>query len=88
MKVLKFGADWCSQCKAMDNELKEHPLIIETDFIDVDDANDSILEKYQIRSIPIIIVLDDSNIEIKRWIGRTSPNEINQFLEKYERKES
>lgn len=82
MKILKFGADWCSQCKAQDNEFKEHPLVISPKIIDVDEAEESLIDKYKIRSIPVIIVLDNDNNEIKRWVGRTSSTEINDFLNK------
>jgi thioredoxin-like negative regulator of GroEL len=88
MNVLKFGAEWCSQCRAMDKELKEHPLIIEPKIIDVDDDDsEEFVEKYSVRNIPTIIILE-GDTEIKRWIGRTSSEEINNYLKNNERKES
>lgn len=78
IEVLKFGAEWCSQCKAMDKELKEHPLIIEPKIINVDDEED-LVDKYNIKNIPTILVINNEEV-IKTWIGRTSSKEINDFL--------
>ena len=78
IEVLKFGAEWCAQCKAMDKELKEHPLIVTPKIIDVDEEEE-LVDKYNIKNIPTILVINNDEI-IKTWIGRIPSKEINDFL--------
>jgi thiol-disulfide isomerase/thioredoxin len=74
-KILKFSANWCTSCKAVE-KLIAHRTDIES--IDVDTAEgDNLTEKYNIKSLPTILVLDDSDNEIERSVGTA------EILKKY-----
>ena len=49
-KLLKFGAEWCGQCKVLEQKLKGFDKC-EIEKIDVDSADEELLAKYAIRNI-------------------------------------
>ncbi len=73
-QILFFHADWCSQCKLLQKELKDFNYLPITE-IDADE-NDSLCDKYNIKSLPVIILLDESNKEVNRYIGFISKNDL------------
>ena len=82
MKLLKFSGAWCGPCKMQAQELKEHPVNIEVEEIDINtDKNDLAIE-YNIRTIPTMILLDD-NKEVHRWTGFTKSEVINEYIDVY-----
>jgi len=84
---LKFGAEWCSPCRALDPILNN----FETDHInrvnihrfDVDTESE-LTTKYGIRSIPTIIVIKNGE-DIDRISG---PQTVQSLLKKLEDAES
>ena len=87
MKVLKFGADWCSTCLVMKPRWKKvgktHP-VFESEFFDYDSSPEEI-EKYGIEdaSLPIFIFLDKEGNEMERLSGGISEKTIVSLIEKY-----
>ena len=83
MKLIKFGAEWCGPCKMMNERLKNFTAC-EVQYIDVDDESEEttkLIEKYQIMSVPVMILLDDENNMVNRWTGLTDIKEIeNEIL--------
>ncbi len=79
MKIIKFGAPWCGQCKVMVNELKETPLDVPVEEISVDKDEKDLTTLFGVRSLPTLILLKGDN-EIKRWVGLTKPSEINDYI--------
>ena len=79
MKVIKIGAEWCFPCRALDKQLENFNKC-EVIRYDVDE-NENIVEEYKIRNIPVTILLDDNDNEIKRWVGLFNINEIEKELE-------
>lgn len=68
--ALKFGATWCGPCKALEPKIKK----IEEEFpninfksVNVDD-NPALAKKYQIRTVPTVILLRDG-VEVARLNG-------------------
>ena len=47
---------------------------------DIDDEIDDLLEKYNIRNIPVTILTDDNDNEIQRWVGIFDINELNDKI--------
>ena len=83
MKIIKFGAVWCPGCLVMrpvwKEVLKDYPNldITEYDY----DMNEELVEKYKVGDkLPVIIMLDDNDKEIKRLIGERKKEEIIQFI--------
>lgn len=77
-KILNFYLD-CSLCHQQEKEISKCPLALSVEIIDVDE-NDDIVEKYKVRNLPKLILVDYNGTEIKRWMGVTESNEINNFL--------
>lgn len=74
-KCLKFGATWCSPCKALKpifekvSQMEEFKNVefIEYD-IEEEDAEELVI-KYGIRSVPTVVLLDDQDNVLKKSIG-------------------
>lgn len=82
IKLLKFESDSCPQCKALsitlDRISKENKIDIKT--IDIEeDNNQDLIRKYNIRSIPTIIFLNEDK-EYNRLIGNQSYATINKII--------
>lgn len=84
MKILKFYAPWCSPCKQQGILLKDFSIPIEEINVE-DETNEKTVEDYEVYNLPTLILLDDKNEEIKRFVGLTQVEEINKFIESYGR---
>ena len=81
MNILKFFGSWCNPCKALSKSLEDAG--IEHQSIDVDE-NEELTEKYNVRSVPTIVVLDKDDNEIGRFIGSRTKEQLLEELKKYE----
>ena len=79
-RLIKIGAEWCGPCKTLDKAL-ENFNACEVVKYDAEEDED-IVEKYNVRNIPVTILLDDDDNEVKRWIGVFNVKEIETELEK------
>lgn len=79
MKLLRISAIWCSSCIITYHiwkELKEKYPSFTFEELDYDSDEEEI-KKYQIgKIIPVIIILNDKNVEIGRIIGEKSKKKI------------
>lgn len=90
--VVKFGAAWCGPCRSMDKELArisgELPADVEVLSIDVDE-NPELAERYQISSIPKLMLVRDGKIlaeeigvmsgkQIQNWIAEFRPENFSE----------
>lgn len=66
--VIKFGASWCGPCRALEMKLKDFNKCDITRY-DVDNVDESLLEKYQIKGVPTTFLLDENGKVIQRWNG-------------------
>ena len=82
VKVLvDFYADWCGPCKMMApvlEEIAENNNGFKIVKLNVDE-NMSIAEKYNIRSIPALVVFDKGEV-VNKSIGLISKNEVLDLL--------
>lgn len=73
-KLLYFGANWCSHCKAykptIESLQSEMPVI----FIDVD-VSPQTTTTWNIRSLPTVLIIKDT-MEIGRAVGVKTKDEI------------
>ena len=80
--ILKFESDSCPQCKALSITLerisKENKIDIKNIDIEEDNSQD-LIRKYNIRSIPTIIFLNE-NKEYNRLVGNQSYATINKII--------
>ncbi len=83
--LVDFYADWCGPCKQMSpvlkevkSELKENVRIIKVDV----DKNPFIASKYQIRSVPTVIVFKNGEPQWK-GVGVTPAIELKSVLRQH-----
>lgn len=75
IKVNKFSAEWCGPCKVMGktfDKVKELPEFNDVEFneYDVDDDSSAdLVQKFQIRNIPAIIICDENNEQLGKIVG-------------------
>ena len=87
MKVIKIGSSWCSGCIVMKPiwEEIEKEIKIDEKYYDFDIYEDMLKEKYQIGDkLPIIIFLDNNDVEIDRVIGEIKKEELINKIRKYQ----
>lgn len=83
MRIIKISAVWCPGClvqKPIYKEIKkDYPQynIEEYDY----DMDEDVIEKYNVGDkLPVLIILDDNDKEIKRLTGEKKKEEILDFL--------
>jgi thiol-disulfide isomerase/thioredoxin len=89
MKVLKFGAVWCSGCLVMKPiwaEIESEMPELETEYCDFD-KDKEMVEKYGIdHTLPVFVFLDNAGNEILRLTGEVDKDKlidvINENLDK------
>lgn len=81
MKVKKFYAEWCGPCKSLSMIIKNAGDKVTLPIQEVN-IDEEIMEsvQYDIRSIPAMIILDDSGKEIKRHVGMMNESQLLEFL--------
>lgn len=80
MKYLYFSAPWCLPCKqlAPKMELVAESVTVEKILVDSDSET---AQKYGIRNIPTVVLIDENGTELERLVG---VNPVELYLEKFE----
>jgi thioredoxin 1 len=84
MKLLFFHSSWCGPCKALTPIVEKLKSTYDIWDIDVDEAEDTTLVKYKIRSIPVLILEDDQGKELWKHVGSISKIDLENKLKEYE----
>lgn len=84
MKLIFFHSSWCGPCKALAPIVEELKSTYDVWDIDVDEAEDTTLVKYKIRSIPVLILEDDQRKELWKHVGSISKIDLENKLKEYE----
>ena len=82
INILKFESDSCPQCKALAATLERITKEYKTDIKSIDieeDNNQDLIKKYNIRSIPTLIFLNEDQ-EYNRLVGNQSYATINKII--------
>nr|DAF76821.1 MAG TPA: TRX family protein [Bacteriophage sp.] len=82
IKILKFESDSCPQCKALSVTLERITKEYKTDMKSIDieeDNNQDLIRKYNIRSIPTLIFLNEDK-EYNRLVGNQPYATINKII--------
>lgn len=83
MRLIKFEAlDWCQPCIAYAPIFKEvtDEVDIETETIDIDKDVDQ-TQKYNIKSVPTTLALDDNGEELGRISGMVQYKRLKKFIQ-------
>ena len=81
MKVLKFYADWCGPCKALTRiiEIAGEKVTIPVENVNIDE-NIFLAQEFRVRSVPTMVLVDDTENEIKRHVGLVNEEKLLEFL--------
>lgn len=83
MKIIKFYADWCCQCKALSKRLPKEIEGIEITNCDVD-AESDFADEYNIKTLPTLVLIDNENKEIGRWYNDVNLQDVIDKIKKYD----
>jgi len=89
MKVLKFGAVWCSGCLVMKprwKKIEEENSWLKTEYYDFDNDKEMV-EKYKVdRTLPTFIFLDSQENEILRLNGEIDKEKLVELINQHKNK--
>ena len=94
--MIDFWAEWCAQCKELDEYTYTDQEIIDLSKsfnnikIDLTQENDAISDKFDIKGLPVVIFMDSKGNEIRdlRVTGFLEPKEFKKKLESVLEKEN
>lgn len=80
-KIIKFFSPTCGPCKVMSKKLVELKNV-EIQEIDIaDEDNEKLLEEYQVRTVPTVVVLAEDNSQVAKFVGITPIEKIQDVLD-------
>lgn len=75
MKLLKFYTNDCYQCQMLSRELASFNLVpIES--IDCKEDSNNLILKFQVRSLPTLVLVDDNGEFLRKFIGHITKEEV------------
>jgi thiol-disulfide isomerase/thioredoxin len=83
MKIIKFGAVWCSGCLVMKprwKEIESENSWLETTYYDFDLDKEKVKEHNINENLPAFIFLDKNNKEFLRLTGEVSKEKLLEIL--------
>jgi thiol-disulfide isomerase/thioredoxin len=87
MKVLKFGADWCSGCLVMRprwEKIEDEMPELETEYYDFDTSKDKV-EEFGVDSgrLPCFVFVSKSGEELERLTGEPSEKKLREVISRH-----
>lgn len=79
MKLIKIYSKTCGPCKVLEKNLKESG--VKYDNIDITSKEgETLVEQYNIRTVPTLLLIDDNGSIIKKHIGILNVEDIKSFI--------
>ena len=79
MKLLKFYTNTCCQCKMLNKALEGFDLMpIEP--IDCEEDPNDLATKFQVRSLPTLVLVDDNGEFLRKFTGHISREDIGRIV--------
>lgn len=85
--IIRIGASWCGPCRAYAptfHKVKDMDEFKDIEFKEIDIENDEngdvLAEKYQIRSVPTTILLDENDELIYKVMGNIPLNDLTNII--------
>lgn len=81
MKLLKFAASWCGPCQGLSMTIKGlgDKVTVPIEEIDIDKESELSIH-YGVRSVPTLILVDDSGQVIRRSVGALTGDKFLEFV--------
>ena len=77
-KIIKLYADWCGPCKVLESNLQLANIPHESIDIQSEEGCD-IVDKYKVRTVPTLILVDNEGNVLKKHSGLLSVQELKEF---------
>ena len=83
MRLIKIGASWCGPCNLMDKRLKDFNACDykSYDVEDEDDETVAVIDEYNVRNVPVLVLEGDNGEELAKWVGAVSVDEIRKKVD-------
>lgn len=79
MKLLKIYSDTCGPCKVLEKNLQLAN--IEHESLNISsEQGEEIVDKYDVRAVPTLILLNDNNEVIKKHTGVMNIEDLRNFI--------
>ena len=82
-KILLFKMSTCSPCKLLSRLFTQLNIQKEEIVLDEDGNVDTIADKYNVKSVPTVIVLNNEGEELGRFVGSRNKEQLLEELSKY-----
>lgn len=84
MKYIYFSAPWCGPCKMLAPKMEIVAEQITVEKINVDE-NQELTQKFGIRNVPTVILVDSEDKELERIVGANTAEFYLNKIKEYER---
>ena len=82
-KILLFKMSTCGPCKLLSKLFTQLNIQKEEIVLDEDNNTDTIADKYNVKSVPTVIVLNNEGEELGRFVGSRNKEQLLEELNKY-----
>lgn len=79
MKLIKLYSNSCGPCKVLENNLKQANIEHENVLV-ASDKGEELADKYNVRNIPTLLLLDGDNL-VKKFTGILTPDKLKEFCQ-------
>lgn len=79
-KLLAFKAKWCQPCKQMEPTLDKIERRATVEKIDIEE-NEELTQRFGVRGVPFLVLLDDQDRELGRHQGVMREHELKSWID-------